>query len=317
MQVIRYTPDKKHEWDEFVNSSKNGTFILRRSYMDYHGDRFEDCSFMFYDQKKLIALLPGNIAGTTFLSHQGLTYGGFILSVMATAGQVLDALTGLLHYLQSNRLATKMVYRAIPYIYHRYPAQEDLYALFRCNAKLIERKISSTILQENLQPFRKLRKRQIKKAANNELCIHAGGEPDCFWSILEEVLEAKYQTAPVHSVEEIKELLRRFPENIRLYTAYSDDIVLAGCVVYETTEVAHLQYIAANEEGKRKGALDYLFDHLIHSVYPAKRYFDFGVSVEQGGWFLNQGLQFQKEGFGARAIVYDTYEIPLNETPMP
>ena len=39
--------------------------------------------------------------------------------------------------------------------------------------------------------------------------------------------------------------------------------------------------------------------------------FDFGVSTEQRGSYLNEGLIFQKEGFGGRAICYDTYAIDL------
>lgn len=311
MQIVRYTPDKQQEWDEFVSSSKNGTFILYRNYIDYHKNKLKDYSFMFYHHNRLIALLPGNISGTTFFSHQGLTYGGFVLSFTISAIQVMEALDCLLGYLRNNHLADNIVYRTIPYIYHRYPAQEDLYALFRFNARLIERKISSAILLDNLQPFRKLRKRQMKKGLNSGLRICIGDNPDYFWNVLEEVLETKHHTTPVHSKEEMKALLQYFPQNIHLYTVYSDDKVLAGCIVYETTEVAHLQYIAANEEGKCKGALDFLFHHLINDVYLTKRYFDFGVSVEQNGWFLNEGLQFQKEGFGARGIVYDTYEIQI------
>ena len=57
------------------------------------------------------------------------------------------------------------------------------------------------------------------------------------------------------------------------------------------------------------GALDGLFAHLITQVYATKSYFDFGISTEQGGRYLNEGLIFQKEGFGARTVVYDAYEI--------
>ena len=102
----------------------------------------------------------------------------------------------------------------------------------------------------------------------------------------------------------------RFPENIRLFLALGPDgNPWAGTVVYETERVAHAQYIAASAEGKTLGALDCLFDWLIAERYADKAYFDFGISTEQGGTWLNEGLQFQKEGFGARAVVYDAYEI--------
>ena len=36
-------------------------------------------------------------------------------------------------------------------------------------------------------------------------------------------------------------------------------------------------------------------------------YFDFGKSTERHGEYLNEQLIFQKEGFGGRAVCYDTY----------
>ena len=52
-----------------------------------------------------------------------------------------------------------------------------------------------------------------------------------------------------------------------------------------------------------------LLHNLITDVYADRTYFDFGVSTENGGGYLNEGLIFQKEGFGARSVVYDTYEM--------
>ena len=47
--------------------------------MDYHNDRFKDHSLMVFKDDKLIALLPANIVDFNLRSHQGLTYGGFLL----------------------------------------------------------------------------------------------------------------------------------------------------------------------------------------------------------------------------------------------
>jgi hypothetical protein len=54
-----------------------------------------------------------------------------------------------------------------------------------------------------------------------------------------------------------------------------------------------------------------LFDHLLVEVYRDKAYFDFGISNEQQGLVLNAGLVEQKEGFGARPVVHDHYELTL------
>ena len=54
-EVRRYTPDKANEWNRFVAASKNGTFLFERQFMDYHADRFTDCSLMFYRDNALYA----------------------------------------------------------------------------------------------------------------------------------------------------------------------------------------------------------------------------------------------------------------------
>ena len=93
--IERYTPALVREWDDFVGRSRNGTFLLRRGYMDYHSDRFRDCSWMAYQNGKLRAILPANIddAGTLH-SHQGLTYGGWITPVGHLDGEDLLKIFG-------------------------------------------------------------------------------------------------------------------------------------------------------------------------------------------------------------------------------
>ena len=47
--------------------------MLKRGYMDYHSDRFIDNSLMFYEDDKLIALMPASKHGNELRSHGGLT----------------------------------------------------------------------------------------------------------------------------------------------------------------------------------------------------------------------------------------------------
>ncbi len=121
-------------------------------------------------------------------------------------------------------------------------------------------------------------------------------------------LQQRYQVKPVHTLDEMLLLASRFPEQIKLYTASVEGEVLGGTVVYETPHVIHTQYISASAEGKRRHALDMLFDKLIHHIYADRDFFDFGKSTEEHGTVLNESLIFQKEGFGGRGVCYDTYE---------
>jgi hypothetical protein len=203
------------------------------------------------------------------------------------------------------------VYKAIPHIYQVVPAEEDLYALFRYDAKLIRRDVSSAILLDEPIPFRKGRKWSIKRGKKNELTIKRTNDFEAFMSIEEAVLRSKYNAKPTHTSSEIESLAQKFPENIKLFAAYKDQIMLAGVIIYESKPVVHTQYIASSDIGKKMGATELLLDSLINQYSSGKKYFDFGISTEKGGAYLNRGLAAYKEGFGARAIAYDAYEVDV------
>lgn len=310
LRIEKYNADYKSVWDDFVSSSRNGTFLFYRDYMEYHSDRFEDYSLMFFEKDKPIALLPGNIRENVFYSHQGLTYGGLILSCDTKTPQTIEIINKAVEYLQENGVG-KMIYKSIPHIYHKHPSEDDLYALFRNNATLLSRTISSVIDQSDKLGYAELRKRQIRKAEKLGLTICESGSLREFWPILEQNLRDNHQAVATHSLEEIDYLKNKFPGNIRLFCTLKEAKILAGCLVFETDTLAHTQYISASEEGKESGALDLLFDRLINNIFDKKKYFDFGTSTENNGHFLNHGLISQKEGFGARGVVYDTYQINI------
>ena len=132
-----------------------------------------------------------------------------------------------------------------------------------------------------------------------------------FWEgILIPNLQLRHDANPVHSLVEITALAQKFPNNIRQFIVLdSTDKCVAGATIFETTTVAHVQYISANEQRQQLGSLDLLFNYLIEERYNDKHYFDFGTSNEEGGKKLNSGLQFWKEGFGARSRVQRTYRV--------
>jgi hypothetical protein len=87
--------------------------------------------------------------------------------------------------------------------------------------------------------------------------------------------------------------------------------MLAGIIMYESKNVAHVQYAANSKEGWNMGAQDIIEDYLINEYYKDKKYFDFGISTEKLGQILNLGLIKRKENFGASAVMYDLYQIIL------
>ena len=60
--ISRYTPESRHEWDKFVRNARNSTFLFLRDYMDYHADRFKDCSWIARKGSGIAAILPANVS---------------------------------------------------------------------------------------------------------------------------------------------------------------------------------------------------------------------------------------------------------------
>ena len=316
---LTYHASLAREWDQAVGASRNGTFLLRRPFMDYHADRFEDHSLLFTSHSDdILGLLPAHIRREqqTAISHGGLTYGGLVLSPKATLTDVRDMFVQTAHCFLAEG-CKQLIYKPIPHIYHAYPTQEDLYWLFRAEARLESRAVAGTIdLQSPLAAT--LWHRKTKKQACEGLQMTENGGHDAlaaFWDIVCEVLETRHATRPVHSLDEIALLCSRFPNEITLFTvATAEGSVIGGCLLFLAGQVAHVQYMEVGEEGRRRRALDWLMQRLIPLMRQrGYRYLDYGISTEQGGRYLNEGLAYQKEGFGGRAVCYDAYAVDLEK----
>lgn len=312
LTITRYTPEQAELWDRLVDESRNGTFLHKRGYMDYHSDRFSDHSLIIRRDGEPIALLPAHIKNEDFCSHNGLTYGGLLLPESVTAEEALGIFSAIKEYILSNTQATRLIYKPTPHIYHSYPCEEDLYALFRNGAALAERKISSAIRLKAPLPISGRRK--LTDAMKSRLKIVEDGNLNVFWEILQCRLQSKYGVNPVHSITEIELLKSRFPDNIRLFCITGNDgTLLGGTLLFVTDKVVHMQYSATTDEGRRVSALDHLYEHIIKDCFADKEFFDFGISVEEGGRYLNSGLIAYKERLGGRAVVYDTYIMDLKQ----
>ncbi|WP_299339754.1 GNAT family N-acetyltransferase [Prevotella sp.] len=307
-EIRKYDIADRQEWDSFIGKSKNGTFLFKRGYMEYHNDRFEDYSLLVYDNKKLRAVLPANVKDDILQSHGGLTYGGLISDGCMTTETAMEVFSEINKYLLEQGIE-KVVYKPTPWIYHTLPAEEDLYAIIQvCGAKLISREISSTVYLPNRPKFSQLRRRCVNKARRNGIIVRESNDIATFWNILNANLEGRYGVSPVHTEKELSLLVSRFPDSIKLFMAYDGEEALGGTLVFVMNEIVHTQYIAASPKGKTVGALDMVFDELINEEFSNYRFLDFGKSTEHHGIWLNKNLIHQKEGFGGRGVCYDVYE---------
>ena len=206
-EIVRYTAEQANEWNQFVATSKNGTFLFDRRYMDYHADRFEDHSLLFYLNSTLYALLPANRQGDTLYSHQGLTYGGLISNEKTTTAHVVQLFRELMAYMKGEGIR-EMIYKPVPHIYHSIPAEEDLFALYSvCNAQLLERNVKfkeqsrrelAALRRQKMAPLTAILKEAIATVARQQRLVVVLNtdsnacpfiEPEMSMDITQEVLQ--------------------------------------------------------------------------------------------------------------------------------
>lgn len=308
-RVSRYRKEKETEWNSFVSTAKNATFLFHRDFVDYHSDRFEDFSLMVYKKDKLFAVLPANKKGTIVFSHQGLTYGSFILQDSAKLLDSFEAFKKTLEFLFTEGIK-KLDIRVIPSFYTNLPSDELAYFMFKASAKLVKSDVIMLIDYSNIKPFQKNRREGINKAKRNNLEVKVDGDFDAFWNqILIPNLLEKHNSSPVHSLQEIKLLASRFPNNIHQVNVYREGEIIAGTTVFVTNNVVHPQYVSGNKDKNKFGSLDFLYNFIISHFKENKKYFSFNTSSESKGEVLNKGLLFWKEGCGARTAVFNNYQI--------
>lgn len=310
--IKKYSQEDYSIWNDFVAQSKNATFLFHRDFMEYHKDRFEDFSLLVFEDEKLRAILPANKKENAVYSHQGLTYGGLVYLPKMKASKVESILDEILLFLKENNFET-FYYKPIPdFYFSEGNAAMDFFLLKR--GAILERKEMN--LAVNLQAPLKISKSKMKhfrRIENLDLDIFEEEDFNPFWyKILEPRLAEKFNVKPVHSKEEMALLKSKFPKNIRQYSVYRNDEIIAGITIFETKNVIKSQYGAISKTGEEFRALDFLFINLIHKYKrKGKHFFDMGIVGEENELGYNQGLLAQKEELGCSVYNQDFYKIQI------
>ncbi|WP_240098632.1 GNAT family N-acetyltransferase [Thermomonas flagellata] len=313
IKVVRYSPELRSDWHAVVAGARNAVFQFEREFIEYHGDRFVDMSLLAYMDGAPVAVVPAayDPIGQKLISHPGLTFGGIVVLRELRGGDCIAVVDAVLEVCKAWGMRA-CILKPLPAQFCNYPSGDVEYALWRMGFKVIRRDLSSLLpLYDAIRPSN-LRRRSLRKARRAGVCVRVESDIKAFHALLTSVLSVRHGIKPVHSADEMRLLMSRFPENISIFTAYLADTMLAGAMVFRYGHVWHTQYLANSPRGCEIGALDVVIDDVAERAREAgAKYLSFGISTEDQGRVLNDGLLWQKESFGARAITHDFMECQL------
>lgn len=305
--IQKYSETEKEKWNAFVQSADNSNFLFNRNFMDYHNDRFTDCSIMVFEDNVLVGVFPANKKNNTVYSHQGLTYGGLILNERRNVKKMLEYFHSVFAFYSSDGI-TEIVYKPLPSCFCKTQNDLEHFVMNILGAETIKVDTGFVIDNRNELKFQERRRRSLKKGEKAGTVVKINNDFDTYWnSILVPNLKEKFGTAPVHSLEEINMLHARFPDKIKQANAYINNQITAGVTLFEFENMAHCQYISSNDFGRDSGAIDFLFNNLIHLYTPTVTYFSLGTA-NNNGTDINTGLCEWKEGWGARIHAHFHYK---------
>ncbi|MEH7419160.1 peptidoglycan bridge formation glycyltransferase FemA/FemB family protein [Neobacillus drentensis] len=322
MKIKTFTDDYESKWDSFVQNSKNGTFMQQRKFLNYHSKgKFHDCSLMIFDtQDRIVAVIPAALKSennsSIFCSHPGASHGGIIINQTFDTEKALSLIPLLIEHCKG--MGVKAIeMKMVPRIYHSWPSDEIDFSLryFGFSPEISE--LATALPLKNIENYElHMEKNAIRnrnKAINRGVIVKESNDLASYWKILESNLSKRHNTLPTHTYNEIIDLSKRFPEKIKLFSAFYEEKMIAGVLVFIlNSSVLNCFYICHDEKFQHVRPLNLVFSTLIHwGVNEGFHFVDWGISTEKKGKAVNQGLFKFKEGFGGRGVLRETYKLTL------
>ena len=301
-----HTPAAAADWDRFIDSSRNGCFLHRRGYLDYHADRFPDASVVFKKPNGAwLAALPAHLREDTLVSHGGLPFAGLIASPLLSHRDTREIFAALARWMEERALR-RLQYTPVPAAWHDRHFEDDLFVLHSLGARCRTMKLSAGFQSPPLPPLSAKARELLARAGRREPCDFAEAPDDAaFWTELEGFLQQRHGTLPVHTMGEILLLKSRFPGNIRFFRASRDGVTLGGAVVYFTPRVARTQYLFRNLAHEEAMPSARLILWLAGHPEWRRPWMDLGTSMS--GEEVDGHLLQSKERTGARGTLVQTW----------
>jgi hypothetical protein len=320
LRVVPFDPNGAEQWDEFVWQSNNGTLFHTRAFLAYHPPaRFHDGSLLFFKDGKLLAVLPAATRpgenDPILRSHPGASFGGF---VTGSSLALHDAERLVAYFLACCR---ESGYAGVelslpPQIYPARPGNYLEFLLYRHGFRYRKRELSGFVpldfpAERVLDFFSPESRRKVQRAQKLGVQVRENDDWPAFYEILQESRKRRYNIQPTHTLDELIELHKMFPERIRLFTAHVENEMIAGIVIFVCNQrVALSFYVSHRQAFQQYRSVNLLFYEVMRwCIEQGLRFLDFGTFTinMQPNW----GLARFEEGLGAQGIFRDTMGLEL------
>lgn len=322
LKLVKYEDKYYGQWNNFIESSNNGTIFHRLDFLDYHKDRFKDNThnLLWLKGDTIFAVMPFAIFNENNKlvgkSPYGASFGGLVYGKkfhLKYAIEIVDSLHKYINDLGINEISITLT----PDYYSTFSNNYFEYALSRKGFNLYIRDIFNVLplSQEYVEVWSRFEGRSrtaIKKAKNNfKLLLNTTIEE--FYPILLEDKTRHNNSQPTHSFSQLLCLKNIFPDRIIFDVAVSTiNNSKAGICYFSCNQNTIMTfYLSQEDKAVGENGINVLLEHGIKRACENNfKLLDFGGS-SIGYNIQNIGVAEFKEGFGSKGRLRDSYLMKL------
>lgn len=322
LSIKSFTAEQEKQWDDFVAYSRNGTIFHTRKFLSYHPDgKFQDASLLFLDGENIVGVLPAALKDENgkkmLVSHPGASYGGLVLHPDTSVTETGEILAALLAHAKSKKYAGISMLRLPPASLQRMYSEDSQYWTFQQGYQMSRCEMDGAIDLSGLKEEKILEslsgkcRNMVRQAERAKIEVKLSNDFDAFWPVLESVLVQRHGAKPTHTLAEIKKLHALLPQGFRCLTAHLEGKIVGGIVLVAIHEQAlYTLYMGQEYSAQQHHPMHLLLVEAMRLALKEKRrVLHLGVSTEDGGTKVNEGLFFFKESFGCKPVRRESWEL--------
>ena len=321
VKVERVNKSYKTKWDKDVDDGLNGTLFNKLSFLEYHKDKFQDNVYHIVftqGQKKLGVfsfLKVSTKSECRAKSLYGGSYGGIVLVSQLNLEKAVNLVKALINYLKIEGV-NKIELSLNPQYCSFEMDQNIQYALVHCGFSL-QALDSMAVLKlpnsvDRLWDNLKGSVRTVLRNNSEDFEIYRNADLNEFYNIALED-KKRHNNAPItHTIEELKYLEKKFPNEIWADIAIHKTGAKAGNLYFKcNSELVMTAYLSQeNNALGLNGTTHLLFNTFKYLIVDNIKLFDFGQMTDRN-LIPNMGVSKFKESFGAVGRLREFYYYEL------
>jgi len=300
LNIIKYDHSYFEIWDTFLKDALFSTVYHTRNFISYHPeDRFKDESILIYNENELICVLPCCKKGDNYFSYTGSTYGGPAISKKYSKIKYMQIIINKIFEYYDNkiefRLANDIYFKESIYtLYYLLGQKNRIYTELSWYINTDDIFIDNISHKRNKNSF-------IKTLKNKDIiCDYFNNDEDYikFYDILKKNLNTNHNSNPTHCLEEFLKIKDLLKDKQKLYLVKNKDNILGGVYVIKVTNQCYYTfYISRNIDlDKSDMSIIYLMYKISEDAKKENiKYIDYGITTEEYGKIINNGLSNYKE----------------------